>query len=242
LAKHFDQSLWGRENESMLKTKVMLVLESPEDMDFLLRVLENLGLEVIIMQKGEDLSEKLIDYFPDVVFASTLGRNEQILSTLGKIKRVRGKPRLVYIRSDRDNAPLSVEQRKIIDGVLYSPIDPLRLLDVVASTSNLDISELRERYKKIKGDDSDRMIRVKAPESEGLPSTSSNMISDQSRREKYKKICDGLIAQGHGQLNTQVLRQKQKQQSQDLSPDVEHDKKKKQFVKALFSAKPVGKS
>ena len=124
----------------------MLVLDNKEDQDFLEKVLVRLRYTVIAMRQGVDLSEQLIDHFPDVVFASTLGRNERILSALGKIKEIRGKPKLVFVRQEKESVNLSPEQKKIIDGVLYSPVDPFKLIDLLASTTEVPIVELRRRY------------------------------------------------------------------------------------------------
>ncbi len=126
--------------------KIMLVLDNDEDQVFLEKIMARLRYKVIAMRQGTDLSEQLIDHFPDVVFASTLGRNEKILSALGKIKKVRGKPKLVFVKQEKESSHLSEEQKKIIDGVLYSPIDPFKLIDVLAHTTDVELVELRKRY------------------------------------------------------------------------------------------------
>lgn len=129
-----------------MSPKIMLVLDSPEDQEFLEKVLERLKYTVISLGRGKDLSEQLIDHFPDVVFASTLGRNAKILSALGKIKEVRGKPKLVFVKQKNEKHTLSPAQRDIIDGTLYTPVDPFKLIDLLASTTDIDIIELRRRY------------------------------------------------------------------------------------------------
>jgi CheY-like chemotaxis protein len=126
--------------------KIMLVLDNQDDQQFLEKVLEKLQYVVISMKKGRDLSEQLIDHFPDVVFASTLGRNEKILNALGKIKKIRGKPKLVFVRQEKESSSLSSEQKKIIDGTLYSPVDPFKLLDLLSTTTEVELPELRRRY------------------------------------------------------------------------------------------------
>ena len=136
--------------------KIMLVVDNDADQNFLEKVLKKLKFQVISMNKGNDLSEQLIDHFPDVVFASTLGRNEKILNALGKIKEIRGKPKLVFVKQEKESSRLSPEQKKIIDGVLYSPVDPFKLIDVLANTTEVEIKELRQRYNEmLKGDRGD---------------------------------------------------------------------------------------
>ncbi len=127
-------------------SKIMLVLENKDDQNFLEKILSRLHYQVIAMRHGLDLSEQLIDHFPDVVFAATLGKNERTLSALGKIKEMRGKPKLVFVKQEKESGALSEEQKRIIDGVLYSPIDPFKLIDVLADTTETSITELRRRY------------------------------------------------------------------------------------------------
>jgi len=223
--------------------KVMLVLESSEDMDFLKKILTGLGLEVILMRKGENISEQLIDHLPDIVFASTLGRNQKILMTLNNIKKTRGKPRLVYIRNDKDMTPLSPEQRKIIDGALHSPVDPGQLIDVVASTTDLDIEDLKRRYKqlrRLKDKDFTILQGGMGEEDENMASEAHLIIHDPGRKEKYNEICRSLgkTGKGHKQLNTQELRQRQKQQMAELKEDDVVEKQRKHFIKTLFSMEP----
>lgn len=223
--------------------KVMLVLENSEDMDFLKKILTGLGLEVILIRKDENITEQLIDYLPDIVFASTLGRNQKILMTLNNIKKTRGKPRLVYVRTDKDMTPLTSEQRKIIDGALHSPIDPMQLIDLVASTTNLDVDDLKRRYKQLR--------RHKEPDfniaqdgvveaEEEARSDAHFLVHDPGRKEKYDKICQSHKESGieHKQLNTQELRQRQKLQMAELKEDKAVEKKRKHFIKTLFSMEP----
>lgn len=126
--------------------KIMLVLDNAADQNFLEKMLDRLNFEVISMKKGSDLSRQLIDHFPDVVFASTLGKNQKILSALAKIKQARGKPKLVFVRQEREAKPLTLEQQKVIDGVLNVPIDPLKLVELLAETTESTLDELREHY------------------------------------------------------------------------------------------------
>ncbi len=134
-------------------SKIMLVLDNKEDQNFLEKVLFRLDYKVISMKKGLEITEQLIDHFPDVVFASTLGKNEKILSALGKIKEVRGKPKLVFVKQEKESGFLSQEQKRIIDGVLYSPVDPFKLIDLLASTTEVNIVELRKRYNEMLASD-----------------------------------------------------------------------------------------
>ncbi len=127
-------------------TKIMLVIDNPSDLDFLEKILQRMSFTVIAMKKGDDLSVQLIDHFPDIVFASTLGKNEKTLAALSKIKEARGKPKLVFVRQENESQPLNSLQKKVIDGVLYSPVDPFKLIDLLSHLTGREIQELRQSY------------------------------------------------------------------------------------------------
>ena len=128
--------------------KIMLVLDSPQDQNFLEQILPRMGFDVISMRQGVDLSEQLIDHFPDVVFASTLGQNPRVLSALGKIKQMRGKPKLVFVRKERDQTVFTEDQKKIIDGILSIPVDILRLVEILSKVTGVPVSSLKEDLNK----------------------------------------------------------------------------------------------
>ncbi|MEM7647207.1 MAG: response regulator [Pseudomonadota bacterium] len=175
-------------------SKIMLVLDNKDDQEFLDKIMGRLKYQVISMTNGSDLSAQLIDHFPDVVFASTLGRNQRILNALGKIKQVRGKPKLVFVKQQKETSSLTAEQKKIIDGVLYSPVDPSKLIDVLAHTTDVDIADLRQRYNDMLDHDRGASISVKgAVEDDDL---------------NFKKVSSSEKSQDFG--STQVIGKKRK--------------------------------
>lgn len=139
-------------------SKIMLVIDNEPEREFLEKVLKRLEYEVISMSKGSILSEQLLDHFPDVVFASTLGKNQKILTALAKIKEARGKPKVVFVRQERESSPLNVDQKKVIDGVIYSPIDPFKLIDVLSNVTPKTLQELRTLYNEMLQKDKSKKV------------------------------------------------------------------------------------
>lgn len=124
----------------------MLVLDNRDDQDFIEKVLLRLNYTVISLKKGSNLSEQLIEHFPDVVFASMLGRNIKMLTALGKIKQARGKPLLVFVKQPKESGSLTEKQKEILDGMIYSPIDPFKVIDVLSNIFAIDKIQLRRKY------------------------------------------------------------------------------------------------
>ncbi len=176
-----------------MAAKIMLVIDNKDDQDFMEKVLLRLQYDVISMKNGRDLSEQLIDHFPDVVFASTLGRNAKILNALGKIKEIRGKPKLVFVKMKNEKNTLTPTQKEIIDGTIYTPVDPFKLIDLLAQTTDIDKIELRRRYNEMLA--SDRGSRgktnnngeVEVSDSADPKTRSNNTDGPVSKNKKNKK-------------------------------------------------------
>lgn len=229
----------------------MLVLDNDAERVFLDKVLTRLGYEVISMKKGAVLSEQLLDHFPDVVFAATLGKNQKILTALAKIKEARGKPKVVFVRLEREAAPLNADQKKVVDGVLYSPIDPFKLLDTLAHVTQRDLQELRQLYNEML--QKERGLEVEptiptAPQKKTDYATSKDdsgvLIIDYTRREKYKEICKNLSKEKREipEFDATKLRELQKKQSKSVSEDADVKANRKHFLKTLFTMDPKKKA
>ncbi len=202
-----------------MAAKIMLVIDNKDDQDFMEKVLLRLKYDVISMKNGRDLSEQLIDHFPDVVFASTLGRNAKILNALGKIKEVRGKPKLVFVKMKNEKHTLTPTQKEIIDGTIYTPVDPFKLIDLLAQTTDIDKIELRRRYNEMLASDRGARSKTDTDEEDGAVEQDSVKVRSRSTGagrpgQKNKKSTD------YGQ--TQVIgkhRPSTKTEVQDESPD-----------------------
>ena len=250
-------------------TKIMLVNDNDDERDFLEQVLTRLNFEVIAVKKGSILSEQLIDHFPDVVFASTLGKNEKILMALAKIKEARGKPKVVFIRQEKEKKPLSPDKRKVIDGVVYSPIDPFKLIEVLSTVTSVEIAELRKLYNDMlkSKKETHNIDPMDAPaDSIILGGTSSQKKSDNSkiittggvslnksaggvlvidyeRKKKYQEICNQLNKEKKEppQFDSNRLRELQKMQSNSVKEEPEVKENRKHFLKTLFTMEPQKK-
>ncbi|MCB0379161.1 MAG: hypothetical protein KDD33_11780 [Bdellovibrionales bacterium] len=129
--------------------KIMLVIENPAEEKFLHTLIKGLSYQVVTKGDGGQLAQDFIDHFPDVVFASTLGTKSEILNTLAKIKKMKGKPKVILVKQERDTTPITQAQGAVVDAVLYSPIDPFKLLTVLSSTTSTPLEALKKRYKEM---------------------------------------------------------------------------------------------
>ena len=242
----------------------MLVNDNDAERDFLEQVLARLTYNVIAVKKGSVLSEQLLDHFPDVVFASTLGKNQKILTALAKIKEARGKPKVVFIRQERESTPLNADQKKVIDAVIYSPIDPFKLIEVLSMVTPLELSELRKLYNEMLQADRGVIENVEiSPEPVSINNTKIKinedgskiittggstvqksgrgiLIIDNERKQKYQEICNNLNKEQKEvpQFNGARLRELQREQTENVSEDPDVKGNRKHFLKTLFTMEP----
>ena len=213
----------------------MLMIDGPAELKFLEKLLKRLSFNVLALQKGQGFSEGVVDFFPDIFFTSSLGKSSQTLLALEKVKIARGIPKVVFVRQEKETEPLSDVQQKIIDGVLRSPIDPLKLLDLLADVTQIPIEELKSRYRKLLQKDGGRQSVSGSNESRH----GGVLIIDGVRKKKYQEICSSLKRpEGNEEFDSAKLRQLQEQQGDGVAEDPEARAKKKEFIKTLFTAEP----
>ena len=222
---------------------VMLVIDSEIERMFLNKLIKRLGFNVISARNSKELAAELSKSFPDVVFASIIGKSSQTLNSLAAIKAAKGVPKVVFVRNSKDSTPLTSQQKAIVDGLLYSPIDPFKLLDILAKTTGIPFNSLKEKYREM----------VMREQGGGSPQPKKDskliwqpgrLINDSARNEKYKQICADLAEtnKNHAEFNPDKFRELQKAQAEANQESPEHRKLKKDFIKTLFSATPKNRS
>ena len=212
----------------------MLMIDSPAELKFLEKLLKRLSFSVLALQKNQGFGEGMADFFPDIFFTSSLGKQSKTLAALGKVKQAKGIPKVVFVRQERETEPLSEDQKKVIDGVLYSPIDPFKLLELLSSVSDVSLNELKQRYKKLIQRDPGSSVEKTEGKHGGV------LIIDNARKKKYQEICNSLEKpKGKEEFDSGKLRRLQEEQGQGIQEDPKSRELKRNFIKTLFTSDPV---
>jgi|GEM_PF-2252315 len=211
----------------------MLVIENQMEQQFLEKFTRRLGFHTASVSKTQVVADQLRDFFPEVVFASAIGKESKTVNALAKIKASRGIPKVVFVRPENDNSPLSPAQKKVVDGVLYSPIDPFKLIDVLAETMELSADQLRSKYKDMAVTDSETLAPQKKSARPGKV-----LLFDSERKQKYDQIVADIEEgnKNHGLFDTKKFKELQKAQAAKANDDPELETLKKSFVKTLFGS------
>ena len=213
--------------------KVMLVIDNEIERRFLEKLMKRLGFHVVNPQKSQELSMSLAESFPDVVFASIIGKSSKTLTSLANIKAIKGIPKVVFVRQSKDTSPLTPEQKTIVDGLLYSPIDPFKLLEILSQTTGIALAQLKQKYREV-------VMRERGQSVANVEKKPGVLIIDNERKKKYDNICMNLKEKNkdHAEFNPDKFREMQKAQSKAVVEDKGHRELKKNFIKTLFSADP----
>jgi hypothetical protein len=248
--------------------KLLLIVEDYTEMTKMQTFFKKIGLDVVAQGTELRLQEQLLSFFPDVVLA--FGENKKVnsLSIGQKIKdygRFNGKTVLILPQGHRPT-PADLSKAKV-DALLEAPVQPVRLIQVIAKFMGLDPETLVEKYqrlqseKELKKESQSESFGVsggKVPSSETVVvsgARASNLITtvpafnfsleaeltrDKVRVEKYSKFVQEIQidkTQTSHDRSVLKLRWSELKRTWDTQLIQEIDNLKRQFVSALFRKK-----
>ncbi len=205
---------------------ILLILENSLELNLTKTVLQRLGFNVLWLQKGQDMHEKLSQNFPDLVITSVLGSQDQFLNEFIKVREKRGTPQFIWVGASSRLDKLKSMQRKLIDANLPTPIQPDILIQTVCKLFEMDPGEYLQKYRSMLSSHNNDVIKVSGS-IKNIPSS-----SDPVRAEKYKKFLDKVPKLDKvfslKEIDKHLKTNEVNGNTQDLF------EKKKSFIKALF--------
>lgn len=242
--------------------KVLLVYEDFNELVLAESFLKKVGFDIVGVSNEVLLHDQLLSFNPDVVVAN--GRSSRVSSfSVGqKMKenhRFQGKC-VVVVPKDVRPSPQEMLKMKM-DGILESPVQPDKLIQVLCRLTNQDANAFLEKFQKAKLTDpelqknmmvtstsSAESIAVKGnfgSNSEAAVVKSASLASqiplrDPERIQKYTKMTAGIEFDMKQSSHT---RQDIKEKQKDLKKDWDFDKledldeQKREFASALFRKK-----
>lgn len=223
--------------------RVLLVLEDYGELIFLQTVLKKIGFDVEGVQNSRSLNDQILTLNPDVVVMTAFGKRVRGFDSATQIKRVRGLPHLILIRTP-GSPPMDDPG---IAAWLDSPVGAQQLLDCIADLCHLDkkllhdkflklrVQEAAEQARTLRPDNADTASLDKAEKSSGnFSNLSPDTMSTSERQERYSKFIKSEMPSKHGFAIKQVqeqVRELRKMESSDLD-DLEAERSA--FVEQLF--------
>jgi DNA-binding NtrC family response regulator len=205
---------------------ILLILENSLEFNLTKTVLQKLGFQVLWIQKGVDMKEKLQKNFPDLVITSILGTQDQFLNEFVKVREKRGTPHFIWVGPSSRLDRLKSAQRQLIDANLPTPIQPDLLIQQVCQLFKFDSVEYLQKYRAMLSSSQNETVRVVGSVH------SKEFIVDPVRAEKYSKYVENIPKQDRVFSLKEIDKRIKGDQPQGNSVDL--FEKKKTFIKALF--------
>ncbi len=190
--------------------RILLLLEEYNELVFIETFLRKIGFDVLGIQKPGKLDSSILSFNPSMIFIS--GKSKQIpalqIAKGLKEKFKEKSPQIIFLYSGKP-PEWSESENLPVDGFLNSPIDPVKVIQLLSEKVGLDQEKLIEKYDKMvvarenqiareqsdkdvsiisyKDDQSDRIDVKGSVETENQ----STMLKDvKPRGDHYKKFLD----------------------------------------------------
>lgn len=220
--------------------KILLVFEDYSELTTTEVYLKKIGFDVVGISNEVIINDQLVAFNPDIVVAFGKGQRVSTINIGIKLKDNRkfvGKVVLVMPVGVKPSPQDIIKMR--MDAALEAPIDPLRLIQVLAKLGKLDTSSLIEKLKKATYSDPQLKAKVNFLNQAGHTEEKITVVKEKGldREARYAQFLDGV------QLDlTQTSFQKAdvKQRQSELKKDwnfeelQELDQLKREFADALF--------
>jgi DNA-binding NtrC family response regulator len=201
---------------------ILLVFEHSIEFDFIRVVLTTLGFNAFSLHKSSEVRSKIKQNAPELIMTSTLAGKGEILNELLQRRETTGLPKVVWVGSPQQHRKLTSSQLPLIDAVLFTPIQPEKLITIVCELTNIPVKEILQKYQDIQAKGAEKKKDV-------------FVVSDQERSDRYTEFVKGVETKDRVLSMKDLL--KAQPDLQDRANSQELLDKKKDFVKALFGKK-----
>ncbi len=239
--------------------RVLMVLEDYGELMFLQTVLKKIGFDVDSTQNTRMVGDALLSLNPEVVVMTAAGKRIRGLDIAGTIKKIRGFPKIILIRST--SLTFDPTSNPAVDGWLDSPVGAPDLLAKIAELAGLDNQSLQDKLLKLRvqdGDDGTEGVRIfksdpekpdifvppsapphtEAQREPGFGILKGSTLTPEARSEKYKKYIEQPKPPHDGFALKDVQEQIKELRRQEEEADLEElERQRRAFVEHLFKKK-----
>ena len=130
---------------------MLLVLENYPELAFCETLLKKVGVDVESCQNDMSVPDLILNFRPDLVIASSVGRKVNGLRVAGKLLHAPYPTAIVLLAADVTSISEDDRRNFNISGVLSTPVEPSSFLTEVAKLLNLDIELLLKKSSRTLG-------------------------------------------------------------------------------------------
>jgi len=228
--------------------KVMLIFEDFQSSGQTQTDLKKVGFDVMAINTTARLSDQILTFRPDIIVSNGGHKIPSMLigQEIKKVTHYRGKSVLILPKGERPGAAELAKAR--VDVLIEAPVQPKRLIEILAKSMELDATPLLEKFTKAKiqehapppvprsttdAPNVSEMITVKG----GAKTNGPVKIEDKDRVQGYQAFIKGMnIDIQQTSHNKQAIRARQEELKKgwDFKLLEQLDKLKQKFAEALF--------
>lgn len=129
--------------------RVLLVVDDYQELLFLQTLLKKTGFDVDGTQNPKKFEEYMLTLNPELIIATSKGKNINGLELAESIKKTNNKPFFILIVPNQMANKVRGLKFKNVDSMIDSPIDAKKMLTTIARVASLDSDQLIEKYRRI---------------------------------------------------------------------------------------------
>lgn len=239
----------GPDNKNTM-LRVLLVLEDYGELMFLQTILKKIGFDVDSTQNPRKFEDSLLTLNPDILVMTGLGKRIKGVELATQVKKNRGIPHIVLIRTGN----LNKELYKEIDVAAWldSPVAAPDLLDQIADLGGLNKQSLQDKLLKLRMQeeavDPARVLKISGDEGEGgevleksndseshFGVLKASTMSTEDRKARFQKFLDEPAPAEHGFQLKKVQEQVKALRQEESEAELEDlERERRAFVSHLF--------
>lgn len=189
---------------------ILLNIENAVEYNFVQTLLTRVGFNILAIRKGADMKNILENNFPEVVITSRMGREQNTLHELMKIKESRGVPKFIWLGAPSQFNKLNHDQKEMIDGMVSTPIQPERLIETICQMIGVDVGHFKDRYRDLYKKEVGTKYRLEL--SDEKKRSYDNFLQNTEKQEDTLDVKSlSRASKGRGEANTEDLLQLKKE-------------------------------
>lgn len=213
----------------------MVFLQSTSEKKFVQLLLKKLGFQVHSLDKDYNLGDQIIEVLPELLIAANFGQHKASIDVIKKLRDNKKIPKVILIKPPHEDAvQLPEDQQSMIEEVVWSPIEPLKLIEAIASVLKMDVVQLKQKYTNVYGS-----VATVGNANATTGSSGIIYVGDNEKKEHGYSDVIGKISKP-SLLDEQKLIQKLKKtksKAGEVTPaNKDLDKLKREFVVKIFKS------
>ncbi len=158
--------------------KIMLIIDDFNELEFLESTLRRLGFDVLSLNKDLTVPSAILGFFPDLVMAQAKSRAVDGIALSQKVRKLAPQARMVLLHPIGSPPKAGAELKQTVDAFLEVPVDPSKLIAMLAQLGSLDEKVLQDKLNRMAAGkmSEEKRTRLQGKGGQSSQSSANNMI------------------------------------------------------------------